>query len=308
MHEIKLEISDSLKTTVSGSGESYFQLLESKFKVQIISRGDGLTLRGQNQDSLEGAKEIILKLSTLVKKGETLEQFQVENLLSNDLKNNQEKAIFRNRFGQGVYPKTPGQKELVKAIKKNDIVFAKGPAGTGKTFLAIAHAIATLEEGLVDRIALVRPAVEAGENLGFLPGDLEEKITPYLRPLYDAIQELLPAEKIQYYQDANSIEVAPLAYMRGRTLKRAFIILDEAQNTTVSQMKMFLTRVGPSSQVIITGDTSQIDLPNNQKSGLDHAINILNAVEGIGVVKLTSQDVMRHNLVQEIIEAYEKYE
>lgn len=152
------------------------------------------------------------------------------------------------------------------------------------------------------------PQWEAGENLGFLPGDLEEKITPYLRPLYDAIQELLPAEKIQYYQDANSIEVAPLAYMRGRTLKRSFIILDEAQNTTVSQMKMFLTRVGPSSQVIITGDTSQIDLPNNQKSGLDHAINILHAVEGIGVVKLTSQDVMRHNLVQEIIEAYEKYE
>ena len=216
--------------------------------------------------------------------------------------------IIRNRFGIAIMPKTPSQLELVKAVNKNDIVFAKGPAGTGKTFLAVALAVASLERHEAERICLVRPAVEAGESLGFLPGDLKEKIAPYLRPIQDALSELLPAEKLRRYEETGAIEVAPLAYMRGRTLKRAFIILDEAQNTTTAQMKMFLTRLGPHSKAIITGDTSQVDLSKGEESGLKHAMRILSGIHGIAQIAFGATDVLRHPLVKDILLAYEQKE
>lgn len=208
-------------------------------------------------------------------------------------------------MGVSVFAKTKAQAELVDAVEHNDIIFAKGPAGTGKTFLAVTLAVASLERHEAERICLVRPAVEAGESLGYLPGDLKEKIAPYLRPIHDSLAELLPAEKLRRYEETGSIEVAPLAYMRGRTLKRAFIILDEAQNTTPEQMKMFLTRLGPHSKAIITGDATQVDLAKGQKSGLVHAMNLLKGIRGIAQVEFESTDVLRHPLVKDILKAYE---
>jgi phosphate starvation-inducible PhoH-like protein len=200
--------------------------------------------------------------------------------------------------------KTVNQQKLVDQVKNNDLVFALGPAGTGKTYISVALAVRALKNKLVKKIIITRPAVEAGENLGFLPGDLKEKIDPYLRPIYDSLNDMIPYEKLQYYMEREIIEIAPLAYMRGRTLNNAFILLDEAQNTTPMQMKMFLTRMGPDSKMIVTGDTSQIDLPRNQRSGLKEAVRILNEVKGIGFVELSERDVVRHRLVRDIIEAY----
>lgn len=214
--------------------------------------------------------------------------------------------IFRNRMGVSVFAKTKAQAELVRAVEGNDVIFAKGPAGTGKTFLAVTLAVSSLERHEAERICLVRPAVEAGESLGYLPGDLKEKIAPYLRPIHDSLSELLPAEKLRKYEETGAIEVAPLAYMRGRTLKRAFIILDEAQNTTPEQMKMFLTRLGPHSKAIITGDATQVDLGKGQKSGLMHAMKLLKGIHGIAQVEFTATDVLRHPLVKDILNAYEK--
>ena len=209
-------------------------------------------------------------------------------------------------MGVSVFAKTKAQAELVHAVEHNDIIFAKGPAGTGKTFLAVTLAVSSLERHEAERICLVRPAVEAGESLGYLPGDLKEKIAPYLRPIHDSLAELLPVEKLRKYEETGAIEVAPLAYMRGRTLKRAFIILDEAQNTTPEQMKMFLTRLGPHSKAIITGDATQVDLAKGQKSGLTHAMNLLKGIRGIAQVEFTATDVLRHPLVKDILNAYEK--
>lgn len=212
-------------------------------------------------------------------------------------------------FGQNgkiIKAKTRNQKLLVSTSEKNDIIFAVGPAGTGKTYTAVALAVRALKNKSVKKIILTRPAVEAGENLGFLPGDLKEKIDPYLRPLYDALDDMLPADKLNYYMTNRVIEIAPLAYMRGRTLDNAFIILDEAQNTTELQIKMFLTRIGPSAKAIITGDMSQIDLPKNQQSGLSKAIRILKHINGIGHIELDGEDVVRHRLVKEIIKAYDR--
>jgi phosphate starvation-inducible protein PhoH and related proteins len=214
-------------------------------------------------------------------------------------------------FGNGglaIKPKTDNQKALVEACQKHDLVFALGPAGTGKTYISVALAVKALKNKEVKKIIITRPAVEAGENLGFLPGDLKEKIDPYLRPIYDALDDMIPPDKLKYYQDNRIVEIAPLAYMRGRTLNHAFILLDEAQNTTPMQIKMFLTRMGPESKVIITGDESQIDLPKKQKSGLVEAINILKDVPGIGMIRLQSIDVVRHKLVKRIIEAYDKFD
>ncbi|HMR58657.1 MAG TPA: PhoH family protein, partial [Cyclobacteriaceae bacterium] len=208
--------------------------------------------------------------------------------------------------GSPIKAKTINQQRLVKAVKDHDLVFALGPAGTGKTFVSVAMAVKALKNKQVKKIIITRPAVEAGENLGFLPGDLKEKIDPYLRPIYDALNDMVPFEKLKYYMEREIIEIAPLAYMRGRTLNNAFILLDEAQNTTPMQMKMFLTRMGPDSKMIVTGDTSQIDLPPNQRSGLKEAVRILNAVKGIGFIELNERDVVRHKLVRDIIEAYGK--
>ncbi len=296
---------------VSGENETVFRLLEGRFCVEIQTRLPGLNLKPKDGADLQGLLTVLDQLKIAAKHGESFTAKQVERLLGKSSSAVQEfdlgaAPIIRNRFGISIGPKTPSQAELVKAVEKNDVIFAKGPAGTGKTFLAVALAVASLERNEAERICLVRPAVEAGESLGFLPGDLKEKIAPYLRPIHDSLSELLPPEKLRRYEETGAIEVAPLAYMRGRTLKRAFIILDEAQNTTIPQMKMFLTRLGPHSKAIITGDTSQVDLAQGQKSGLEHAMTILNGIRGIAQVEFTATDVLRHPLVKDILSAYEQ--
>jgi phosphate starvation-inducible PhoH-like protein len=219
----------------------------------------------------------------------------------------QEDALLFGTRGAAIKTRTPNQKRFVEAVKKHDVVFAVGPAGTGKTYIAVALAVRALKNKEIKRIIITRPAVEAGENLGFLPGDLQEKIDPYLRPVYDALDDMIPSEKLKYYRENKVIEIAPLAYMRGRTLSNAFILLDEAQNTTPMQIKMFLTRMGLNSKLIINGDRTQVDLKPNQKSGLDDAMQILSNVKGIGFIELSEKDVVRHPVVREIIKAYDKF-
>lgn len=300
---------------ISGENEAVFRLLESRFCVEIQTRLPGLTVVEGKKADTQGLFAVLDQLKKVAKQGDILTAAEVERLLGgaqpqnvNELDGIPTEPIIRNRFGVAIAPKTRSQVELVKAVAKNDVIFAKGPAGTGKTFLAVALAVASLENREAERICLVRPAVEAGETLGFLPGDLKEKIAPYLRPIQDSLSELLPAEKLRRYEETGAIEVAPLAYMRGRTLKRAFIILDEAQNTTVAQMKMFLTRLGPHSKAIITGDTSQVDLAKGEESGLKHAMRILSGIHGIAQISFGATDVLRHPLVKDILLAYEQKE
>lgn len=313
MSEIqRYSLSDDLKRTISGDNETVFRLLESRFCVQIQTRLPGLTIVAKENGDMAGVFAVLDQLKMAAKNGQVLSSMQVERLLGPaDVDESLEASIpgtpvFRNRFGVSVFAKTQAQAELVKAVERNDVIFAKGPAGTGKTFLAVTLAVASLERHEAERICLVRPAVEAGESLGYLPGDLKEKIAPYLRPIHDSLAELLPTEKLRRYEEAGAIEVAPLAYMRGRTLKRAFIILDEAQNTTPEQMKMFLTRLGPHSKAIITGDATQVDLAKGQKSGLVHAMKILKGIPGIAQVDFAATDVLRHHLVKDILQAYEQ--
>ena len=300
---------------ISGENEAVFRLLESRFCVEIQTRLPGLTIVEGKKADTQGLFAVLDQLKKVAKQGDILTAAEVERLLGgpqpqnvNELEGIPTEPIIRNRFGVAIAPKTRSQVELVKAVAKNDVIFAKGPAGTGKTFLAVALAVASLENREAERICLVRPAVEAGETLGFLPGDLKEKIAPYLRPIQDSLSELLPAEKLRRYEETGALEVAPLAYMRGRTLKRAFIILDEAQNTTVAQMKMFLTRLGPHSKAIITGDTSQVDLAKGEESGLKHAMRILSGIHGIAQISFGATDVLRHPLVKDILLAYEQKE
>ena len=307
-------ISDELKREVAGENETVFRLLESRFCIEIRSRLPGLDLlpgKIESKADIAGALACLDQLKILSKKGKSLTAKEVERLLGDSPCNRADFSIpdtpiIRNRYGIAITAKTKSQQLLVREIERNDIVFAKGPAGTGKTFLAVALAVASLERREAERICLVRPAVEAGESLGFLPGDLKEKIAPYLRPIEDGLSELLPKEKLARYEESGAIEVAPLAYMRGRTLKRSFIILDEAQNTTVPQMKMFLTRIGPNSKAIITGDTSQVDLEKGCTSGFEHAMKILKGIKGIAEVSFDATDVMRHHLVKDILNAYER--
>lgn len=311
--EEQYHISDDLKRTISGEGETVFRLLESRFSVDIQTRLPGLRIKPRGEDAdIRGVMMVLDQLKIVAKNNDALTASQVERLLGPSgtplTDSIPDTPIFRNRFGIAVSAKTQSQAELVKAVEKNDVIFAKGPAGTGKTFLAVTLAVASLERHEAEKICLVRPAVEAGESLGFLPGDLKEKIAPYLRPIHDSLSELLPAEKLRRYEETGAIEVAPLAYMRGRTLKRAFIILDEAQNTTIAQMKMFLTRLGPHSKAIITGDTTQVDLAKGQVSGLEHAMKILNGIPGIAQIQFTATDVLRHHLVKDILLAYEQKE
>lgn len=314
MSEIqRYSISDDLKRTISGENETVFRLLESRFSVEIQTRLPGLTIIAGEKGDLSGVFAVLDQLKIAARNGRPITAKKVERLLeplelTGAVQGDEipSTPIFRNRLGVSVFAKTPAQAELVKAVENNDIIFAKGPAGTGKTFLAVTLAVASLERHEVERICLVRPAVEAGESLGYLPGDLKEKIAPYLRPIQDSLSELLPAEKLRRYEEAGAIEVAPLAYMRGRTLKRAFIILDEAQNTTPEQMKMFLTRLGPHSKAIITGDATQIDLSKGQQSGFVHAMKILNGIQGIAQINFTATDVLRHHLVKDILMAYEQ--
>jgi phosphate starvation-inducible PhoH-like protein len=300
---------------ISGENEAVFRLLESRFCVEIQTRLPGLNVVEGKDADIQGLFAVLDQLKVGARNGDIHTAAEVERLLGgpqpqnvHELDGIPTEPIIRNRFGVAIAPKTRSQVELVKAVAKNDVIFAKGPAGTGKTFLAVALAVASLENREAERICLVRPAVEAGETLGFLPGDLKEKIAPYLRPIQDSLSELLPAEKLRRYEETGAIEVAPLAYMRGRTLKRAFIILDEAQNTTVAQMKMFLTRLGPHSKAIITGDTSQVDLAKGEESGLKHAMRILSGIHGIAQITFGATDVLRHPLVKDILLAYEQKE
>lgn len=283
-------------------------------KSRIVSRGNQIVLKGSTNEIIQIDDILNALIEHYHKYGRVTEE-NVQNYISKEadtmLPENEgtasdDKVILYGTKGTSIKAKTVNQQKLVDLAKDNDLVFALGPAGTGKTFISVAMAVKALKNKQVKKIIITRPAVEAGENLGFLPGDLKEKIDPYLRPIYDALNDMIPFEKLQYYMEREIIEIAPLAYMRGRTLHNAFILLDEAQNTTPMQMKMFLTRMGPDSKMIVTGDTSQIDLPRNQRSGLKEAIRILSDVKGIGFVELSERDVVRHRLVRDIIEAYEK--
>ena len=313
MNELRYSLSDDLKRTISGENETVFRLLESRFCVEMQPRLPGLRIIANEKSDTTGVFAVLDQLKMAARHGKVLTATELERMLDPTEVSQQAPngaipttPIFRNRMGVSVFAKTKAQAELVSAVEHNDIIFAKGPAGTGKTFLAVTLAVSSLERHEAERICLVRPAVEAGESLGYLPGDLKEKIAPYLRPIHDSLSELLPAEKLRKYEETGAIEVAPLAYMRGRTLKRAFIILDEAQNTTPEQMKMFLTRLGPHSKAIITGDATQVDLGKGQKSGLMHAMKLLKGIHGIAQVEFTATDVLRHPLVKDILNAYEK--
>ena len=316
-------------------------MIEKVVNLENISLIDFLGVENKNIDSLAAAfpkSRIVSRGNQIVLKGSTSEIVQIDDILTAlvqhyhkygrvteenvksyiareeeittipDTANGStpDGVIIYGMRGSAIKPKTVNQQRLVDEVKENDLVFALGPAGTGKTYISVAMAVQALKAKTVKKIIISRPAVEAGENLGFLPGDLKEKIDPYLRPIYDALNDMIPFEKLSYYMEREIIEIAPLAYMRGRTLNNAFILLDEAQNTTPMQMKMFMTRMGPDSKMIITGDPTQVDLPSNQRSGLKEAIRILKNVKGIGFVELTEKDVVRHRLVKDIIDAYGK--
>ncbi len=297
-----------------GVNNNKFDALKKKFPLlKILSRGSLIKISGKPEDVSVASERINLIIQYLEKNGHMSENY-FGQLLGDDDGNLNEKiteeagndVIVFGHNGKIIKAKTRNQKLLVASSDKNDIIFAVGPAGTGKTYTAVALAVRALKNKTVRKIILTRPAVEAGESLGFLPGDLKEKIDPYLRPLYDALDDMLPPDKLNYYMTNRIIEVAPLAYMRGRTLDNAYIILDEAQNTTDLQIKMFLTRIGPSAKAIITGDMTQIDLPKNQQSGLGRAIRLLRNIHGIAHIELDGEDVVRHRLVKEIIKAYDK--
>lgn len=297
-----------------GSFDQNIKLVEEKFEVSIVSRGSELKIIGE-PENVAYATKTINGLLELINKGENLTEQNVRYVLSLVLEGKEDKvsslssdSICVTAKGKPVKPKTIGQKKYVEAIRDNTITLGVGPAGTGKTYLAVAMAVSAFRQKEVNRIILTRPAVEAGEKLGFLPGDLQSKVDPYLRPLYDGLFDMLGAETFQKYQERGSIEVAPLAYMRGRTLDDSFIILDEAQNTTPEQMKMFLTRLGFRSKMVVTGDVTQIDLPDGKKSGLKTVMNILKDVDDIEIIRFNQKDVVRHKLVQDIINAYQKYD
>jgi len=299
---------------VFGHSDLYTKTIERTLGVEIVIRNDGIRISGE-ENAAKRAKDVLEKLIELSKRGNLISQQTVDYALSLSAENSSEKLIeidsdiiCHTVSGKPVKPKTMGQKRYVDALRKSMITFGVGPAGTGKTYLAIAMAVDSFKNQEVDRIILTRPAIEAGEKLGFLPGDLQSKIDPYLRPLYDALYQILGPEAFQHNLEKGCIEVAPLAYMRGRTLDNAYIILDEAQNTTPSQMKMFLTRIGFNSKCVVTGDRTQKDLPADTQSGLDLALRILRGIDEISIVELTNRDVVRHPLVQKIVEAYERFE
>lgn len=296
---------------LSGVKDENLEVLEDHFQVEISLRGDEMTLVGE-KENLEKTKKVIFSLLKLIVSGVSISRRDVvyaQKLVEKDkldqLSELYHIKIARTYNGKLIYPKTLGQKSYYYALKNNDVVFGIGPAGTGKTYLAVVFAVAALKNNEVKKIILTRPAVEAGESLGFLPGNLKEKVDPYLRPLYDALHDMLGVEQTEKLIEKGVIEIAPLAYMRGRTLEDAYVILDEAQNTTDNQMKMFLTRLGFRSKMIVTGDISQIDLPRNTTSGLVRALDILEGVKGISFIHLSAMDVVRHPVVQRIIERYD---
>lgn len=297
-----------------GSFDENIKLIENEYAVSVVNRGSDIKISGEPENLMKASK-VIDSLLSLINRGETLSEQNVRYCMALVNDGSEEKieqlagdCVCITSKCKPVKPKTIGQKRYCNAIKENTITFGIGPAGTGKTYLAVALAVTAFRSRQVNRIILTRPAVEAGEKLGFLPGDLQSKVDPYLRPLYDALFDMLGAETYQKYVERGNIEVAPLAYMRGRTLDDSFIILDEAQNTTGEQMKMFLTRLGFNSKMVITGDVTQIDLPHGVKSGLRESVRILSGIEDIASITFSEKDVVRHRLVQDIIKAYEKIE
>lgn len=310
--EKKITLTNVDMVSLLGVNDSNLQLLEERFNSTITVRGDIFNIKGVLEE-VEQIEKIIKEMVYVLNTSNRLESNDVRTIL--DLSLEGKEVISEDEFdsivlytkNEVVKAKNSGQRKYLQIAAKNDICFAIGPAGTGKTYLAVAIAVSALKRGVIKKIVLARPAVEAGESLGFLPGDFQEKIDPYLRPLYDALDDMMPSEKLKGYLDKRVIEIVPLAYMRGRTLNNAFVILDEAQNATDVQMKMFLTRLGASSRAIITGDITQIDLPVKSRSGLVQAKEILNGIPGVGFAYFDKEDVVRHRLVKDIIDAYEKF-
>ena len=312
--ETVIEIPAEHERNVFGQFDVFAKKIERALHVTLIARDGKVKILGDERN-VERARDVLLNLTELSGRGNVIQEQNVDYILSLSMEDSAEEVLVIDKElichtlqGKPIKPKTLGQKRYVDAIRDKMITFGLGPAGTGKTYLAMAMAITAFKSNEVGRIILTRPAIEAGEKLGFLPGDLQSKIDPYLRPLYDALYQIMGAESFIKNSEKGLIEVAPLAYMRGRTLDNAFIILDEAQNTTPAQMKMFLTRIGFGSKVVITGDSTQKDLPSGQISGLDTAVNVVRNIEDISICKLTSRDVVRHPLVQKIVKAYEEYE
>ena len=312
MTEVILNVEHINPLEFFGINNSKFDILKKQFPLlKILSRGSQIKLSGQSEQVNSVASKLQLIISYLEKNGHISDAYFSRIIGEDDLMEDHAEPINNDVLvfgpnGKTIRAKTANQKLMVQSIDKNDILFAIGPAGSGKTYTAVALAVRALKNKSIKKIILTRPAVEAGESLGFLPGDLKEKIDPYLRPLYDALDDMIPSDKLNYFMQNRIIEIAPLAYMRGRTLDHSFIILDEAQNTTDLQLKMFLTRIGANAKAIITGDLTQVDLPKNQKSGLMKSTRILKNIEGIAHIELDEQDVVRHRLVKKIIKAYEK--
>ncbi len=314
MIETTIDIPAVHQANVFGQFDAHAKKIERTLHVTLIARDDTVKILGEEASSMK-AKSVLTQLAELSRRGNQIQEQNVDYTLALSMEDSEGRVleidgdvICHTLQGRPIKPKTLGQKKYVDAIRKQMIVFGLGPAGTGKTYLAMAMAITAFKNNEVGRIILTRPAIEAGEKLGFLPGDLQSKIDPYLRPLYDALYQIMGAESFLKNSERGLIEVAPLAYMRGRTLDNAFIILDEAQNTTPAQMKMFLTRIGFGSKVVITGDSTQKDLPAGQVSGLDTAVSVVKNIDEIAVCRLTSKDVVRHPLVQRIVKAYEEFE
>ncbi len=310
-----VEMSIAHMQNIFGGNDAYIKKIENDFEVAIIDRDGGIKIQGDREENVRKAKKIVQELAELSKRGNDIQEQNVDYAITMNKENVENSllqidadCICHTVSGKPIKPKTLGQKQYVDSIRQKMIVFGLGPAGTGKTYLAMAMAITAFKNNEVGRIILTRPAIEAGEKLGFLPGDLQSKVDPYLRPLYDALYEIMGSESFAKNMEKGLIEVAPLAYMRGRTLDNAYIILDEAQNTTPAQMKMFLTRIGFGSKVIITGDSTQKDLAPGVPSGLDVAAKVLSKIDDIAFCQLTSKDVVRHPLVQKIVKAYETYE
>ena len=307
-------VGESVVRLLSGH-DDILKMVERAFPVKIYARGSNLNIIGDDADLIKRLEGLLVQFAELALNGQRLSgaeiRYGIDRIRDGEtvnLKSLFDEVVCVSNRGKPIRPYTNGQKDYTQAIRENDVTFAIGPAGTGKTYLAVAQAVAFLKSARVSRIVLVRPVVEAGERLGYLPGDLADKVEPYLRPLYDAFYELLPSEKFNRYFEKGIIELAPLAYMRGRTLNDCFIILDEAQNTTPEQMKMFLTRLGFGSKAVVTGDVTQIDLPLNKQSGLKQVQKILDSIPGIAFVRLTDRDVVRHEIVQRIVRAYEEHE
>ena len=315
MKEIMIDAETTHLINVFGNNDYNIRKIEKDFSVVVTDRNGSIRVKGEDEDNVIKAAKLVEELLALSRKGNMIQEQSVDYGIEMIKENNDTalleldaECICHTINGKPVKPKTIGQKKYVEAIKNNMVVFGLGPAGTGKTYLAMAMAITAFKNEEVSRIILTRPAIEAGEKLGFLPGDMQSKVDPYLRPLYDALHQIMGAEAFARNMEKGLIEVAPLAYMRGRTLDNAYIILDEAQNTTPAQMKMFLTRIGFGSKAVITGDLTQKDLSPGAPSGLDEALRVLSNVEGIAMCKMTSKDVVRHPLVQKIVQAYDAYE